>query len=453
MGEASTKASKGQEKLKDKTVEATRAMIEQAEAAEKVKSEVEKSAETVISEVSDLLQVGLESGTQQAALFRQLQDESGKQGEALGLLLVAARDGGLTMEQITTALGNSADNLSDQISMLIAVGEQAEAALGKMDIGAAMALTGGVAAEDFVFDITEKIEARLVEQDKKARKSSKKRSKSRASATKKDAVDVAEAVREGGLLLLSEMDRERLEITNRFNQLIFVVGAQNAELAEKLAARRDIELGKLTTVEPATGAAEAAALLVLERQKTVDKSFQRGLKESAKLADKFQKTQADIAARNTQVWVDSFHAVASGFGGMLVSMLQSGASFREQIFTTLGTVFGQLGAAFIAWATAEGSLLAGNPFGAIAAAVALQTIAGVIGSFGQRKPGGGGGGGGQAARREFDDRNQRDREQAPRIMVLNYGFWAPDETALSAGQAVARGRNLTGTQVGRQRGR
>lgn len=156
--------------------------------------------------------------------------------------------------------------------------------------------------------------------------------------------------------------------------------------------------------------------------------------------EKINGLRAEAAERFA---VHSAESIGNAYLGMLSAVSQGGESFREQMMNVLGELWGQLSAGFLAWATAEGNLLAGNPFGAIAAAVALGAIGSVISSIGSR---GSSGGTGNTNAQRFNERERERREEQPEteLTVNLVGIPVPDKTARELADAIDRNLLLRG---------
>lgn len=156
----------------------------------------------------------------------------------------------------------------------------------------------------------------------------------------------------------------------------------------------------------------------------------------------YERIAASMEA-NRRFALHSAGAVGNAFGSAFDNALNSGMSFRENMMSVLGELWGQLSAGFLAWATAEGNLLAGNPFGAIAAAVALGAIGSVISSIGSR---GSGGGTGNTNAQRFNERERERREERPEteLTVNLVGIPVPDKTARELADAIDRNLLLRG---------
>ncbi|MBW2397560.1 MAG: hypothetical protein JRG95_25220, partial [Deltaproteobacteria bacterium] len=159
--------------------------------------------------------------------------------------------------------------------------------------------------------------------------------------------------------------------------------------------------------------------------------------------DEISASMAETRERNAKQDAALFKTIGSSFVGTYTKMLQGGMSTREQQFSVMGDMFGQIGGAFLQWATAEGALLSGNPLAAAGAALALQAISGTISSFGSRGSGGGAAPVSDLATRAMED--DRDDEETPAgVTIYNYGLTTPDEIVASIGRGVRRDRDLSG---------
>lgn len=159
-----------------------------------------------------------------------------------------------------------------------------------------------------------------------------------------------------------------------------------------------------------------------------------------------EQNQAEAdAQKHTEQMAKLFQGMGSSIGDSFVAIAAGGADMREQTFKLMGSLFAQLSTAFLAWASAESSLLMGNPFGAAAAAIALGVVGSAISSFGSRGKGGGGASGGTAAMsRQSLERKRDDKDKEPGVVIYNYGFSTPDQIARSVTRGDMRGRDLDG---------
>lgn len=138
--------------------------------------------------------------------------------------------------------------------------------------------------------------------------------------------------------------------------------------------------------------------------------------------DAYDRINASMEA-NHQFAVSSAQGLSDAFVSSFSSALDGADSFRDQMADTIGVLWGQLSAGFLAWATAEGNLLAGNPFGAIAAATALGVVGAAISKIakrGGRSSSGAGGGNATVSRRAptRDLAPERPREERRVIFEL-----------------------------------
>jgi len=148
---------------------------------------------------------------------------------------------------------------------------------------------------------------------------------------------------------------------------------------------------------------------------------------------------------HTEKMAALYQSLGNEVAGTFIAMAMNGADARESVFKLMGSMFGQLSTAFLAWATAEGALLSGNPFAAAAAAIALGAIASTISAFGSRGKSGGAKGSNSngMARKSLESRKQ---DEKPQTVIYNYGFATPDAIARSVSRGDLRGQDLRGRE-------
>lgn len=163
--------------------------------------------------------------------------------------------------------------------------------------------------------------------------------------------------------------------------------------------------------------------------------------EVSELGQEFEAQMEAQKQAAIRFGADTVTALGDSIQSALVNAITGAQSLREQTFAIMGDLFGKLSTAFIAWATAEGNLLKGNPIAAAAAAVALGTVAKLIGAFGQRKGGGGASGSSANTARRQQERPRKEERQ-PTIMIINNGLAVNDRQAKGIAQAYERGQRL-----------
>lgn len=161
-----------------------------------------------------------------------------------------------------------------------------------------------------------------------------------------------------------------------------------------------------------------------------------------------QVAAEEATQAHTEKMAALYQSMGSDVVGAFVAMAAGGADMRETMFKLMGSMFGQLSTAFLAWATAEGALLSGNPFAAATAAIALGAVASLISAFGSRGKGSGGGGAkgsnsNAMARRSLESRKDNEK---PQTVIYNYGFATPDSIARSVSRGDLRGQDLRGRE-------
>jgi len=155
-------------------------------------------------------------------------------------------------------------------------------------------------------------------------------------------------------------------------------------------------------------------------------------------------------AATNELMAGMFQGMGSSVVDTFMQIGIAGGDMRENTFKMMGSLFGQLSTAFMAWATAEGNLLAGNPFGAMGAALALGVVASAIGAFGSRGKGGGGGSGagagsGASARAYMDRRRDEGGQKAADVYNI-YGFATLDQVNRATDRSSKRGQDLRGRE-------
>jgi hypothetical protein len=249
------------------------------------------------------------------------------------------------------------------------------------------------------------------------------------------------------------MKRERDAVTAHFIAMRAMVGG--LDVSGSLAGEEAKQM-KLLDVEQAAADFESLKMMATGFTDFVTPAFDGVETKINKVSDIMTKR----AARDMQIWAGAVQNMGTTFGTTMVSMLSSGENMREQTAQMMGQLFGQLSTAFLAWATAEGGLLSGNPFAAAGAAIALGTIAAAISSFGNRGSkgsagaGGGGGAGGTSTAARMASREagtQRGRDDQQGVIVYNYGFEQPDDVAQRVGQGARRAQSLRGSSNRRGR--
>jgi len=126
------------------------------------------------------------------------------------------------------------------------------------------------------------------------------------------------------------------------------------------------------------------------------------------------------AQRQEQFISASSAGVSTAINNVVSGAIQGGQSFSQLVATQMGPLFGQLSSAFLAAATAEGQILAGNPWGAAAAAIALGVVAAAISAFANRGKAGGGGAAvapAQPTRLAMPEQTRRQRDEKEVIIV------------------------------------
>lgn len=259
----------------------------------------------------------------------------------------------------------------------------------------------------------------------------------RMSFAREDLTAATEASQALSLAMMSETSRafeERRQQTRaEFMTLINLAGGLQTEMGQRMNAALMESIGKIN--------AEQAQQIIDSIKQPIMQGWEDAIKGVARMTGQWLTDIEDKNKEKTAAIERMFAKMAQNVGSTLIGLATSANTTREETFKTLGQLFGQLGSAFLAWATAEGNLLAGNPFGAAAAAIALQGIAAAIGSVGKRSSSGGGATSSAAAR---DFSQPRDEQRGATIIQYNYGFVAPDEVAQGAMRAEQRAQSLRG---------
>ncbi len=157
-----------------------------------------------------------------------------------------------------------------------------------------------------------------------------------------------------------------------------------------------------------------------------------------------QLAAEEATKAHTEKMASLFEGMGNTIAGTFVSVAMAGGDMREEVFKMMGSMFGQLSTAFLAWAATESSLLLGNPFAAAASAVALGAVASAISAFGSR--GKGSGAKGTSSKMSRQSLESRKDDAPPQTIIYNYGFAAPDSIARSVSRGDLRGQDLRGRE-------
>lgn len=128
----------------------------------------------------------------------------------------------------------------------------------------------------------------------------------------------------------------------------------------------------------------------------------------------------------------------------MMNIAVGGGDVREEVFKMMGSMFGYLSAAFLAWAVTESALLSGNPYAAAGLAVALGVVGATISAFGSR--GKGSGAKGTSSKMSRQSLESRKEDEKPQTIIYNYGFATPDSIARSVSRGDLRGQDLRGRE-------
>lgn len=212
-------------------------------------------------------------------------------------------------------------------------------------------------------------------------------------------------------------------------------GQDNIEMMRQIAAQEDKE--KLGAYGAQFGGAGAAL------GETFGAGF-GGLGDAYTALFDNQKAAEDATKAHEEKMAGMYQNMASSAVDSMIQIAVGGADMRENMFKLMGSMFGQLSTAFLAWATAEGALLSGNPFAAAAAAIALGAVASTISAFGSR--GKGSGAKGTSSKMSRQSLESRKEDQPPQTIIYNYGFATPDAIARSVSRGDLRGQDLRGRE-------
>ena len=212
-------------------------------------------------------------------------------------------------------------------------------------------------------------------------------------------------------------------------------GQDNIEMMRAIAAQEDKE--KLGAYGAQFGGAGAAL------GETFGAGF-GGLGDAYTALFDNQKAAEDATKAHEEKMAGMYQNMATSAVDSMIQIAVGGADMRENMFKLMGSMFGQLSTAFLAWATAEGALLSGNPFAAAAAAIALGAVASTISAFGSR--GKGSGAKGTSSKMSRQSLESRKEDEKPQTIIYNYGFATPDAIARSVSRGDLRGQDLRGRE-------
>ena len=212
-------------------------------------------------------------------------------------------------------------------------------------------------------------------------------------------------------------------------------GQDNIEMMRAIAAQEDKE--KLGAYGAQFGGAGAAL------GETFGAGF-GGLGDAYTALFDNQKAAEDATKAHEEKMAGMYQNMATSAVDSMIQIAVGGADMRENMFKLMGSMFGQLSTAFLAWATAEGALLSGNPFAAAAAAIALGAVASTISAFGSR--GKGSGAKGTSSKMSRQSLESRKEDEKPQTVIYNYGFATPDAIARSVSRGDLRGQDLRGRE-------
>lgn len=227
------------------------------------------------------------------------------------------------------------------------------------------------------------------------------------------------------------------------------LGAAKNAINDEADARRQaliaapvVDMGQLAAVE-----AQRMRLIAKAEAEAMTEALGGAFEPMAKRWDEYREKQREAQEKDlkeAEMWAGAMQGMSASVIDGMFAMMNGTEDARTGIFKMMGQVFAQLSTAFLAWATAEGNLLAGNPWGAAAAAIALGAVASAISAFGARKPAGGGGSR-QATRALNDDTERKGRERGEGgVVIYAMGFATPDSIAGAMRRGGMRGAELDG---------
>lgn len=191
-------------------------------------------------------------------------------------------------------------------------------------------------------------------------------------------------------------------------------------------------------------AAQEQRALQKLKQDQASESAKKGLDAAAKAAEATNK-QMEASKKNAQHWASTFQGAGNTIVSSMFNIAQGSGDMREAMFKTMGSLFGQLSTAYLAWANTEIAMFSGNPWLGAVAAVALGAVASAISSFGSRGKGGSAGAGSTgAASREARNRESEAKDREAAVTINNYGMSTPDSISRAIKRGELRGQALTG---------
>jgi hypothetical protein len=165
--------------------------------------------------------------------------------------------------------------------------------------------------------------------------------------------------------------------------------------------------------------------------------------EMKSAAESAMKDMEALAEATRKLGDDARTSLVNGFLGAFDAIVGGMGSFREQMFGVMGGMMGELATAFGAWATAEGALLAGQPWLALGVVGLMKLAASRVSAFGKRSSGGGGNTESQASR--YMARKSDSEANRKTIYEFNINtIPVPDRIARELATSVARGFKLQG---------
>lgn len=194
-------------------------------------------------------------------------------------------------------------------------------------------------------------------------------------------------------------------------------------------------------------AQEQQALRKIKNDQAAEAS-KKGM-DAAKAAAEAQTKEMERSRKNAQQWASTFQTAGNTVVDAMFSVAGGSVDMREAMFKTMGSLFGQLSTAYLAWANTEIAMFSGNPWLGAVAAVALGAVASAISSFGTRGKGGSGASSGSASR-EVRNRESDEKRGGANITINAMGFTTADDVARAVARGELRGNELTGRSADRR---
>ena len=182
---------------------------------------------------------------------------------------------------------------------------------------------------------------------------------------------------------------------------------------------------------------------------TLKETFEGAFSDKFSRYRESQTKDLDKSRKSAQQWASTFQSAGNTVVDAMFNVAGGSMDMREAVFKTMGSLFGQLSTAYLAWANTEIAMFSGNPWLGAVAAVALGAVASAISSFGTRGKGGSGASSGSASR-EVRNRESDERRGGPNITINAMGFTTADDVARAVAKGELRGNELTGRSADRR---